>query len=168
MSEQNLLKKSENDNLKPGPMELVYKYLIYLPLFIIMLIASVSIAWLYLRYKIPQYSSSLSLLIKDDSKGGGTSDAVLEGLGVGKKRANLANETEILRTATLMKGVVDSLHLNLQFFTGGNVKKSEMYGYRPFSFNTYNLTDSSPGFSYTIRFNKNQFKIEGTKDRWYN
>ncbi len=118
MNKASSIAMTENSTLKPGPMELVYKYLVYLPLFIIMLGTSVAIAWLYLRYKVPQYSSSLSLLIKDDSKGSGTSDAILEGLGVGKKRANLANEIEILRTATLMKGVVDSLHLNLQFFTG--------------------------------------------------
>ena len=158
-----------NSSLKPGAAEIVFKYLTYLPLFIIILGLSVSISWLYLRYKIPKYNSSLSLLIKDDSKAGGTSDAILEGLGVGKKRANLANETEILRTATLMKDVVDSLHLNLQYFSGGNVKKSELYGNRPFNFIPYNITDSTQGFTFALKFNnKGQFKLEGMPAQWHN
>ena len=153
--------------MKPGASEILFKYLTYLPLFIIILGLSVSISWLYLRYKVPMYSSGVSVLIKDDSKGGGTSDAVLEGLGVSKKRANLANETEILKTASLMVKVVNHLKLNLQYFSSGNVKRSEIYGSNPFIYQPLQIKDSTESFTYTLHFNNNrEFRIDGLSSKW--
>ncbi len=109
--------------------EIFFKYLVYLPLFIICTAVAVTIAYLYIRYKVPIYSSGISVLINDNSKGGSPSDEMmLDQLTLYKKKANLANETELLKSTSMMARVVTSLELNVLYYTEGKVKKSEMYG----------------------------------------
>ncbi len=153
------------ENTKITPKEIVFKYLIYLPLFVLTLALSISVAYIYLRYKIPMYSSSLSLLIKDETKSGG-SDALLDNLGIYKKKANLSNEIEVLRSASLMKRVVDTLKLNLQYFSTGQVKRSEMYHKAPFTYETIGLEPGEP-YSFTLKFDGgNIFQINGAGRRY--
>src|SRR5438105_352885 len=89
-----------NATLKLSAKEVLFKYLIYLPLFILVLSISISVTYIYLRYKVPMFSSSISVLIKDDKKN--ANQDVLEALVGGPKKANLANEIEILKSVTLM------------------------------------------------------------------
>jgi tyrosine-protein kinase Etk/Wzc len=106
-----------------------FKYLVYLPLFIISTAAAVTVAYMYIRYKVPIYTSSISILINDNSKGGSPSDdMMLEQLTLYKKKANLANEIEILKSRNMMERVVRSLALNVVYYSEGKVKKSEFYG----------------------------------------
>jgi len=53
--------------------EIVYKYIVFLPLFIVSISIALSIAYINIRYQIPIFTSSITLLIKDDksSRGGG-------------------------------------------------------------------------------------------------
>jgi tyrosine-protein kinase Etk/Wzc len=109
--------------------EMFFKYLVYLPLFIISTAAAVTVAYMYIRYKVPIYTSSISILINDNSKGGSPSDdMMLEQLTLYKKKANLANEIEILKSRTMMERVVRTLGLNVIYYSEGKVKKSEFYG----------------------------------------
>lgn len=94
------------ESIKTSPKELIFKYVIFLPIFILSLALSVSIAYIYLRYSVPMFSSSLSLMIKNDNKSTGA-DALADNLGLVSKRANLANEIEILKSATFMSRVVN-------------------------------------------------------------
>src|SRR3954470_19079516 len=114
------------------PKELFLKYVVYLPLFILSAGVAVTWAYVYLRYQVPYYSSSVSILIKDD-KNSQPSDALNE-IVLLKPKINLANEIEILRSATLMTRVVRSLNLNIQFWVEGKVKRTEIYGAKPFNY----------------------------------
>ena len=64
--------------------EIVYKYIVFLPLFIVSVGIALTVAYINLRYKVPIYSSSISLLIKDDkSSRGGGEDLISENLTIG-------------------------------------------------------------------------------------
>lgn len=107
--------------------EMFFKYLVYLPLFILCTAIAITIAYLYIRYKVPIYTSSISMLINDNSRNPGGDDMMLDQLTLYKKRANLANEIEVIRSTSMMERVVRSLGLNVVYYSEGKVKRSEHY-----------------------------------------
>ncbi|MDB5248376.1 MAG: polysaccharide biosynthesis tyrosine autokinase [Segetibacter sp.] len=152
---------------KLNPKEIVFKYLVYLPLFILCLGISIGIAYIYLRYKIPFYNSSIALLIKDDKNSRGNTDA-LDEIALFKSKSNLANEIEILKSATLMEKVVRVTGLNTSYLVEGNLKRTEVYGYRPFNYEPVALKDSNSAYNVVLTFNdKRNFKVEGLGEKWY-
>jgi tyrosine-protein kinase Etk/Wzc len=154
---------SENHSLIQGAgklsaKEMFFKYLVYLPLFIISLAVTITIAYLYIRYKVPVFNSSISILIKDGrggSGGGGTDETLLDDQLLYKKRSNLANEIELLRSATMMERVVKRLGLNTQYFNEGKVRRSEIYGNTDLKVDILSIKDSGSSFSLTIVPGKN-------------
>lgn len=46
------------------------KYIIYWKWFLISTLISVIIGFLYLRYSVPQYNTSATILVRDERKGG--------------------------------------------------------------------------------------------------
>ncbi len=151
---------------KLSPVEFLFKYLVYLPLFIACITISVLFAYLYLRYQVPQYNSSVSILIKDD-KNAQPSDALNE-IVLFKPKTNLANEIEILRSASLMTQVVRAINLNTQYWTEGNVKRSEVYGNRSFDYELLTPKDTTTGYTLILHFNdRGNFKVEGLTNQWY-
>ncbi|TDH23285.1 polysaccharide biosynthesis tyrosine autokinase [Segetibacter sp. 3557_3] len=158
---------SLKENVKSSPKELVLKYLIFLPLFILSVALAVSVAFIYLRYTIPMYSSSVLLLIKNDTKAS-SADALADDLGLTSRKANLSNEMEILRSATLMGRVIDSLDLNIQYFSSGQVKRSELYGNCPFKYVNLTPGNAEEYFDYTVKFNNERaFQIPEVSDQWF-
>lgn len=87
----------------------------------------------FLRYATPRYVITASLLIRDDSRGSDFRDAaLLEGIGLPMAESSVENETEILRSRTLLAGVVDNLQLTLRYLVSGNIKTAEIYEKAPF------------------------------------
>ncbi|HLL42572.1 MAG TPA: polysaccharide biosynthesis tyrosine autokinase, partial [Segetibacter sp.] len=147
------------------PKEFLFKYLVYLPLFIACVTISLAVAYVYLRYQVPQYNSSVSILIKDD-KNSQPSDALNE-IVLFKPKTNLANEIEILKSASLMTRVVRAINLNTQYWTEGNVKRSEVYGNKSFDYELLTPKDTTTGYTLVLRFNdKGNFKVEGLTNEW--
>lgn len=148
----------ENTKVKLSAKELLFKYLIYLPLFIAALVISLSVAYVYIRYKVPLYNSSISLLINND-KSQGRADA-MEEMVLFKPKANLANEIEVLKSTTLMQDVVTSLRSNVLYYSEGNLKKSELYPNTLFTVDILAQKDSSSPFSVDLKFDgKGGFRI---------
>jgi len=148
------------------PKEFLFKYLVYLPLFIASLAISIAIAYLYLRYQVPSYNSSVSILIKDD-KNSQPADALNE-IVLFKPKTNLANEIEILKSATLMRKVVNAIGLNTQYWIEGNVKRSEVYINRPFTYEMLSAKDTSTAYSFVLNFNNTgSFQVQGLANQWY-
>ena len=110
------------------------KYLIHWKWFVIGMIVSLSVAFLYLRYSTPQYSASTSIMIKDNNKSGISSElAAFEDLGIigGGSANNTDNEIYILKSRKIIGNVVDSLDLTIAYFVEGRIKKSEVYKQSP-------------------------------------
>lgn len=154
------------DKHKMTPKEFIFKYLVYLPLFIISAAISLTIAYLYLRYKVPSYSSYVSIIVNDD-KNSQPSDALNE-IVLFKPKTNLANEMAILKSATLMTRVVRSINLNTQYSVEGNVKRTEIYGSTPFNYESISQKDTNSAYSLVLNFNrKGNFQVQGLSNQWY-
>ncbi len=152
---------------KINPKEVVFRYLVYLPLVIVCVCIAFAAAYLYLRYTVPRYNSSISLLINSDKNGRGNTDA-LDQLVIYKNRANLANEVEILKSVTLMEKVVRDIGLNTQYVVEGNLKKSKVYVDLPIVYEPLTQKDTTIPYSITLNFNEQgQFMVAGQPGRWF-
>ncbi len=89
-----------------------------------------TIAWLQLRYATVIYEVRGSVLINADDQQPISEQIIARDLGF-QGGSNVANELQILKSATLMQRVVDSLGINITYFTEGRIKTTEIYPYPP-------------------------------------
>jgi tyrosine-protein kinase Etk/Wzc len=146
--------------------DLFYKYVRFLPLFVLSVALTLFGAYIYLRYSIPIYRVGGSLVIKSEQGGGGRSDK-FEDVFVNDKAQNIQNEIEILRSKPLMQRVIDSLHLQFTYYAKGKIKTVNVYKQRPFHVNVVHITDSSSTFSLKVKIiNDRQFRINNDKQTY--
>ena len=163
------LLKQDDNKFKPSIKELIFKYVVFLPLFIVSAGISVAVARIYLRYQIPYYSSGISVLVKDDkgSRSSSNTDALDEIVFI-KPKTNLINEIEVLKSATLMERVVRELNLNTSYWIEGKFKRTETYNTRIISYESISQKDTNTGFNVVIQFkDKNHFEVEGLRNQLF-
>jgi tyrosine-protein kinase Etk/Wzc len=146
--------------------DLFYKYVRFLPLFLLSVAMTLFGAYVYLRYSIPIYKVGGSIVIKSEQGGGGRSDK-FEDVFVNDKAQNIQNEIEILRSKPLMQRVIDSLHLQFTYFAKGKIKKVNIYKQKPFYVNVVQIADSSSTFSLKVKLlNDQEFRINNDKQAY--
>ncbi len=138
--------------------DLFYKYIRFLPLFIISIALSLLVAYIYLRYATLVYQSTGTMVIQNDNKAGGSNDK-LEQLMVSDGNKNIQNEIEYLRSRPLMERVVKSLNLNFNYFVQGNIKELNVYRSVPFVVEALQIADSTRGFTLILQFDNNSFTV---------
>ncbi len=139
--------------------DVFYKYVRFLPLFILSVAFALLIAYLYLRYSIPVYSVSGSMLIRSEQPGGQRNNE-LENLISGNKADNIANEIEVLKSRPLMQRVVDSLDLQYSYSAKGKIKTVNIYNQGPFIMEALEIFDSTRAFTFKVKFqNEKEFRI---------
>jgi capsular exopolysaccharide synthesis family protein len=106
--------------------DIFYKYLSYWPLFLLLLVIFIAGAWIYLRYTVPIYETTATLLIKDDKTSNAGTD-LIDALDLFGSQKNVENEVEVLQSKTLMQEVVKNLHLYAPVFTKGRVLTQSAY-----------------------------------------
>lgn len=98
-------------------------------------ILCVIVAWIYLRMVTPVYNISATVLIKDDKKGGASSQlSELENLGLDgmfSSSQNFDNELEVLRSKTLAKEVIQQLNLYVSYMDEDEFPARDMYKISP-------------------------------------
>ncbi len=154
--------------------DIVNKYTYHWPVFLLGIIVCIGLAFIYLRYTRPVYQISSSLLIKDDKKGVNPAD-ILSQLDIFGGSKVVENEVEILQSKTLMRRVVDRLHLDVTYKNEGRVIDTELYKKRPV---TVIMGEANPKFyglelemtingksGYTIKNPKTGENIKGTFDQ---
>ena len=128
--------------------ELLFKYIIHWPWFVVSVLACLIGAWVYLHFQTPVYQISASIMIKDDKKGGGSATD-LENLGLGgmiTSTQSIDNEIEVLHSKTILKEVVNSLELYITYNDEDEFPKKEMYKTSPIVVNlTAQEADKLPG-----------------------
>ena len=122
--------QSESENIISV---ILYKYVPFWPFFVLTILIGLLCSWVYLRYQVPIYSASSSLLIKDDNKGIDGSK-VLEALDVFGSKKIVENEIVILKSHALMQEVVKELGLYAQVNEDGSVLDHLAYVSSPVSF----------------------------------
>jgi tyrosine-protein kinase Etk/Wzc len=113
--------------------EFLNKYTIHWQWFALGVSVCLLLAFLYLRYTIPQYQASTTILVKDEKKGGMLSElSAFSDMGIGGgMKSNLDNEIEILKSRKLVESTVKKLNLNTTLIVKGSVVDREIYQEAP-------------------------------------
>ena len=115
--------------------EILFRYLIHWPWFVVSVIVCVALAWGYLHLTTPVYNVSATVLIKDEKKGGGANmSSELEKMGMNgfvSSSSNIENEIEVLTSRTLAREVVSSLGLFVTYMDEDKFPKRELYRTSP-------------------------------------
>ena len=130
--------------------ELLFRYLIHWPWFVVSIIICIACAWGYLRLTTPIYNISATVLIKDEKKGGGASmSSDLEKMGLEgfvSSSSNVDNEIEILRSKSLAREVVNNLGLFVTYMDEDEFPSKELYHTSPVLVSlTHQEADKLPG-----------------------
>ncbi len=120
------------------------KYLRYWPWFILGVLASIILAFVYLKLTVPVYNTVASVIIKDDegSAGGiGSELAAFEDLGLlgGMSTSSIENEIGLFKSRRMMVNTVSALKLNISYFDTEGLKADELYLNTPFSVEVISL-----------------------------
>lgn len=138
--------------------DLFYKYVRFIPVFVVSVAFALLVAFLYLRYTVPVYGVGGTMIIKSEQQNSRADkvDILLENT----SNVNLQNEMEILRSRPLMQRVVDSLNLQFTYYVKGKIKTVNIYKQGPFIIKALQLNDSNASFSIKVKFaDRNQFRV---------
>ena len=149
---------STNFNLK----EEIENYISQWKWFVLGVLFFLSIAYVYLRYSIPQYKATATLLVKDDRKGGLASElTAFSDLGLlSGVKSNVDNEIEVIKSRTLIASTIKDLGLTIAYLNLGRVKSEELYKVSPIQIFFSDASDEFLNTFHTFRIssvNSNQF-----------
>jgi capsular exopolysaccharide synthesis family protein len=110
--------------------EILEQYLAHWKWFVLSLFLFIGLAFVYLRYTIPLYKASMTVMIKDDRKGGDmvnelTAFSDLSSLTNSKR--NVDSEMEILKSRTLIEQTVMNMMLNVSYINLGRIRSEDLY-----------------------------------------
>lgn len=115
--------------------EILFRYLIHWPWFVVSVIICIASAWGYLRLTTPVYNISATVLMKDEKKGGGANmSSELEKMGLDgfvSSSNNVDNEMEVLTSRSLAKEVVNRLGLFVTYMDEDEFPVRELYRTSP-------------------------------------
>lgn len=135
MIEEKREKRVEQSEEQVNIQEILFRYLIHWPWFVVSIIICIACAWGYLRLATPVYNISATVLIKDDKKGSGASmSSELERMGLDgfvSSSNNVDNEIEVLRSKSLAREVVNHLGLFVTYKDEDEFPSRELYRTSP-------------------------------------
>ena len=135
MVEERNVKHAEESEEEVNIQEILFRYLIHWPWFVVSVIICIACAWGYLRLATPVYDISATVLIKDEKKGGGASmSSELERMGLDgfvSSSNNVDNEIEVLKSKSLALEVVNNLNLFVTYMDEDEFPKKELYRTSP-------------------------------------
>lgn len=151
--------KSELGNLSVR--DLFYKYIRFIPLFLLSLALALIAAFVYLRYAPRIYSANGNLLIKSEKAKAGDNDKVEDILMGNNRMQNIQSEMEVLKSRPLMTRVINKLNLQFTYTAKGKIRDDlNVYKEAPFLIKAFELADSSLQFAITIKFiDTSRFRI---------
>jgi capsular polysaccharide biosynthesis protein len=160
MEEQIQIQTAKNELSRLSLKDLFFKYIRFLPLFIISVALSLLVAYLYLRYATLVYQSTATMVIQNES-GNSASNDKLDQIFASDNKKNILNEIEYIKSKKLMTRVVNALSLNFSYEAIGNIKELNIYKSNPFIIEAFEISDSA-GFEMKVAFeNGNNFRIDG-------
>lgn len=137
--------------------DMFFKYLRFLPVFLVSVAVCLLAAYLYLRYTTPIYRVGGTLTFKtEDNRRGDKFDDIF----LAKTVNDIQTEIEIIKSRPLMERVVDSARLQLSYYAVGKIKNLNIYKSCPFQLDIFKINDSLTPFRLDISFEGNdEFKI---------
>lgn len=158
MEDQLNIEKNELGNLSIR--DLFFKYIRFLPFFVLSVALLLIGAYIYLRYADRVYSSAGTLLINNDQQRAVSGNDQFSNLFGDNRTVNIQNEMEVLKSKPLMERVVKKLNMEVGYIAVGKIRDADIYKQGPFFLQIFKLADSSSAFSLNVRFvNDRQFRI---------
>lgn len=158
-----LINKGESINF----MEIAQPYIKGWFLYAISIFLAFLSVYVYVRYTIPIYKNSASILINEDKAGQSTTGiSVIEDLELVQSASNLMNELEIMKAQSVLEPVVDSLCLFTTVYLIGDqskLRRSELFETNPIQFELLPIekgVDIQGATFYFEFINSKQFVIE--------
>ena len=111
---------------------LILKYTQYWYYFALSILFCGSIAFLYNRFTVPEYSVSTTLEIRDDNNTQLGAENLIEGLELFSGKNNLTNEIIILNSYSITEKIIKELSLGLSYFQHGFFQTNELFDNSPF------------------------------------
>lgn len=127
MQRKKYISERKEDNLIH---QVVSKYLPYWPMFLTAILLGVAVAQVYLRYTIPIYEATATLIVKDEKKGNEESK-LMESLDQISSKKIVENEIEVIQSRRLMNDVVTNLGLYAPIYDKGEIKTLSAYSISP-------------------------------------
>ncbi|MDH5034494.1 MULTISPECIES: GumC family protein [Chryseobacterium] len=149
--------------------KIIGKYLVKWPWFIASVLLFVTIAFIYLRYAVPQYESTTTL--KFDKKQSDLTGALidLDNLGLGLGNADeLKSEVAVVNSRPILMKVVENLNLNIQYYNSGEIRDSELFIKVPIvaKIISYKNTKKFVSSQYMVKeVNGNEFVLEDKENK---
>ena len=114
--------------------DLFFKYVRFLPVFLVSVAICLLGAYLYLRYTTPIYrvTGTLTFKSEEQNRGGKFDDIFLA-----KSVSDVQTEIEILKSQHLMQRVVDTAQLQTSYFAVGKIKTLNIYRQPQFQIQEY-------------------------------
>ncbi len=161
MEEQQIINSNKSELWNLSLKDLFYKYVRFLPLFLLSVAIALFLAFAYLRYTTRIYSATGSMLIKNDQPSN-RSDKIEDILEGGSNRGqNIQNEIEVLKSRPLMERVVKKLNLEFSYIAKGKIKDYNIYKQGTFIAESFEIADSNSSFSLNIKFiNDHEFRVD--------
>ncbi|WP_010179278.1 GumC family protein [Aquimarina agarilytica] len=108
--------------------EELLKYLKKWYLFLLSFLFFGALAYVYVRYTVPQYNVSATIFISQEDNISDSALGAFQDLGVmNQVKDEISSEIQIIRSKTLIQNVVKKLKLNIQYFSKGRILETENY-----------------------------------------
>jgi tyrosine-protein kinase Etk/Wzc len=139
--------------------DIFFKYVRFIPIFLISIAIALLGAYLYLRYSTPIYRATGAItFISENSKD--RFDQIFKA----NATDDIDAEIEVLRSASLMERVILKANLYTNYFAIGKIKTLNIYKSCPFRLEILQIADSSRFFSMNVNFlNQQEFRINNEK-----
>lgn len=122
--------------------------------FVASVVVCLALAFVYLRYATPVYNVSAKIMIKDEKKGGYTSEMIaLEDLGFLGSTGGIDNELEVLQSKSLFKDVIVDMKLYTRYVEKNGISKRDVYKETPVWIDVEPGTINDLKYGYTIVLN---------------
>ncbi len=113
--------------------EEIQKYFQHWRWFILSLFLFIVLALIYLRYTASIYEAQATVFVKDEKNSSLQSQlSAFSEMGIFSGSSSIENEIEIFKSRTLSEKTIDSLNLNISYFSNGQIKKLDIYKNSPF------------------------------------
>jgi len=133
--------------------DLFFKYVRFLPFFLLSVAIMLFAAYIYLRYSTDIYMVRGTTMIKNQNNAG--KQDKLDELFMSNNTRNIQDEIEILKSRPLMSRVVKALNLQTGYAAKGRFKSTDLYTSSPLHLDIFELRDSMINFSLTLKFASN-------------
>lgn len=144
--------------------EVLYKYIRHWPLFLLLVVTSLAVAWLFMRYTPRIYQTKASILIKDAQNN--SSNDVLDAFNMFSSKKTVENEVEILQSNTLLKEVVLELGLYAPVMADGRIMSQSAYVISPVMIEARNPETLKKATKIHFTFNPLDQTVQIGKDTW--